>query len=170
LADKCLVQLAYAIGEPNPISVFVDTDGTGKVDDEVIVKKIKKIFPLTPKGIIKYLDLQRPIYQKTAAYGHFGRNLKEFTWEKLNKKEELQELYGDKNKEGLFEKATELFNNFLGNDTEEEVVNNPKPSDVVVHEQKKTENNLMSDINNIKDTLNDMLVHMLAGGTFIKEK
>ena len=92
LADKCLVQLAYAIGEPNPISVFIDTDGTGKVSDEIIVKKVKKIFPLKPRGIIKYLDLQRPIYQKTAAYGHFGRNLKEFTWEKLNKKKELQQL------------------------------------------------------------------------------
>jgi len=92
LADKCLVQLAYAIGEPNPISVFVDTEGTGKVSDEKIVKQVKKIFPLTPRGIIKYLDLQRPIFRKTAAYGHFGRNLKEFTWEKANKKKELQSI------------------------------------------------------------------------------
>lgn len=92
LADKCLVQLAYAIGEPNPISVFVDTEGTGKVSDEMIVKQVKKLFPLTPRGIIKYLDLQRPIYRKTAAYGHFGRNLKEFSWEKINKKKELQSI------------------------------------------------------------------------------
>ena len=92
LADKCLVQLAYAIGEPNPISVFVDTEGTGKVSDELIVKQVKNIFPLTPRGIIKYLDLQRPIYRKTAAYGHFGRNLKEFSWEKVNKKQELQRI------------------------------------------------------------------------------
>ena len=85
LADKCEVQLAYAIGIAEPVSVMVDTLGTGRVSEEALGRSVRKNFDLTPKGIIKQLDLRRPIYKKTAAYGHFGRNEKEFTWEKLDK-------------------------------------------------------------------------------------
>lgn len=83
LAKKCVVQLSYVIGRPDPLSVFVDTFGTGKVPEAVIVNLIRKHFDLTPKGIIKDLRLLEPIYRKTAAYGHFGRD--EFTWEKTPK-------------------------------------------------------------------------------------
>ncbi len=89
LADRCEVQLAYAIGVSEPISVLVDTDGTGKIDDELLCKLVRDIFPLTPSGIIKYLDLRRPIYRKTASGGHFGRNDADFTWEKTNRAAEL---------------------------------------------------------------------------------
>jgi S-adenosylmethionine synthetase len=82
LADECLVQVAYAIGVANPVSVSVNTYGTGKVNDAELAKAVKKVFDLTPAGIIKRLDLKKPIFRKTAAYGHFGRN--EFSWEKLN--------------------------------------------------------------------------------------
>lgn len=88
LADKCELQLSYAIGFPEPISVLVDTFGTGKVDNEKLVVAVRKVFDLTPAGIIKQLDLKRPIYKPTAAYGHFGRN--EFPWEATNKVEELK--------------------------------------------------------------------------------
>jgi len=88
LAKKCLVQLSYAIGHPDPVSIFVDTYGTGKVSDEQIVELIRKNFDLTPKGIIKHLDLRTPKFQKTAAFGHFGRS--EFTWEKTDKAAELK--------------------------------------------------------------------------------
>ena len=88
LADKCTVQLAYAIGVAEPVSVLVDTDGTGKVDEEALSEAVRKIFELTPKGIIETLDLRRPIYRKTAAFGHFGRE--DFSWEKTDKTEELQ--------------------------------------------------------------------------------
>src|SRR5499427_8765888 len=81
LADRCEVQLAYAIGVSDPVSVHVDTDGTGRLDDERICELVTDLFPLSPGGIIKYLDLRRPIYRKTAAGGHFGRSDKEFTWE-----------------------------------------------------------------------------------------
>jgi len=84
LAKECLVQVAYAIGVAEPISVFVDTKGTGKISDKELGKFIKKEVDLTPKGIIEKLKLRRPIYQKTAAYGHFGRNEKDFTWEELD--------------------------------------------------------------------------------------
>jgi S-adenosylmethionine synthetase len=84
LADRCEVQLAYAIGVSEPVSVNVDTFGTGKIDDEQICDVIRKTFPLSPSGIIKYLDLRRPIYRKTAAGGHFGRSEPEFSWEKTN--------------------------------------------------------------------------------------
>ncbi|MDZ7765703.1 MAG: methionine adenosyltransferase [Melioribacteraceae bacterium] len=84
LAKECLVQLSYAIGVAEPVSVYVDTKGTGKIPDAEISKMIKKEVDLTPKGIIKKLKLKNPIYQKTSAYGHFGRNGKEFTWEKLD--------------------------------------------------------------------------------------
>ncbi|MBZ0179080.1 MAG: methionine adenosyltransferase [Melioribacteraceae bacterium] len=82
LARECLVQLAYAIGIAKPVSIYVDTKGTGVISDDKLAKMIEKTVDLTPKGIIKRLDLRKPIYQKTAAYGHFGRN--EFSWEKLD--------------------------------------------------------------------------------------
>ncbi len=84
LAKECLVQVAYAIGVAKPVSVYVNTHGTGVIPDKEISKMIMKEVDLTPKGIIERLELRRPIYQKTAAYGHFGRNEKEFTWERLN--------------------------------------------------------------------------------------
>jgi S-adenosylmethionine synthetase len=83
LADKCLVQLAYAIGVAEPVSVFVDTYGTGKASSEALAAAVKKVFDLTPAGIIETFDLLRPIYQKTASYGHFGRP--DFPWEKTDK-------------------------------------------------------------------------------------
>jgi S-adenosylmethionine synthetase len=89
-ADKCTVQLAYAIGVAEPVSVMVDTHHSGKIPGTALEPAVKKIFPLTPKGITDYLQLRRPIFAKTAAYGHFGRNDKDFTWEKLNKCEELK--------------------------------------------------------------------------------
>ncbi len=82
LADECIVQLAYAIGIPEPVSVSVDTYGTGKVNDAQLASVIQKTFDLTPSGIIERFDLKRPIYRQTAAYGHFGRE--EFPWEKLD--------------------------------------------------------------------------------------
>jgi len=84
LADELEVQLAYAIGVAEPVSVMVDTFDTGKIDDEDLEKIIRKLFPLTPKDIIKYLKLRRPIYQETARHGHFGRKGKNFTWEATN--------------------------------------------------------------------------------------
>jgi S-adenosylmethionine synthetase len=90
LADECKLQLAYAIGVAEPVSILIDTDGTGKVPDEELEKKVRKVFDLTPRGMITDLDLRRPIYQKTAAYGHFGRNEQEFTWENTSRVNELQ--------------------------------------------------------------------------------
>jgi len=90
LADKCEIQLAYAIGYPQPVSVHITTFGTGKVSEEKIEKAVKKVFDMTPAGIIKTLDLKRPIYKKTACYGHFGRP--EFSWEKTDKVEELKKV------------------------------------------------------------------------------
>jgi S-adenosylmethionine synthetase len=90
LADKCLVQLAYAIGVAEPVSLMVDTFGTGKVDEAEIEKAIRSIFSLTPKGIIETFGLRRPIFRQTAAFGHFGRN--EFPWEKTDKAEELKKI------------------------------------------------------------------------------
>ncbi len=84
LATECLVQVAYAIGVADPVSVFVDTKGTGVIPDKEISKIIQQEVDLTPRGIIKRLNLRRPIYQKTSAYGHFGRNDKDFTWEQLD--------------------------------------------------------------------------------------
>ena len=92
LADSCEIQLAYAIGVPEPVSVLVDTIGTAKIDEAKISKIIRDVFPLTPTGIIQTLDLRRPIYRKTAAGGHFGRNEPEFTWERTDKTEELKKL------------------------------------------------------------------------------
>ena len=85
LADRCEIQLAYAIGVSAPVSVHVDTEGTGTIPDAEISELIRKIFPLNPSGIIKHLDLRRPIYRKTASGGHFGRELPEFTWERTDK-------------------------------------------------------------------------------------
>ncbi|MFM2397160.1 MAG: hypothetical protein RLZZ144_410 [Pseudomonadota bacterium] len=85
LADKCLVQISYAIGVAEPTSVMVSTYGTGKVSDEKITALVQKHFDLRPKGIVQMLNLLRPIYQKTAAYGHFGREEPEFTWEATDK-------------------------------------------------------------------------------------
>lgn len=84
LAKECLVQVAYAIGVAEPISVYVNTKGTGKISDLKIANMIKKEVDLTPRGIIERLKLRRPIYQKTSSYGHFGRNEKDFTWEQLD--------------------------------------------------------------------------------------
>ena len=89
LASRCEVQLAYAIGVADPVSVMVDTFGTGS-DDAKLGEIVRKVFPLTPKGLIEYLDLRRPIYQATAAYGHFGRDEEGFTWEKTDKAEVLK--------------------------------------------------------------------------------
>ncbi len=85
LADRCELQLAYAIGVSEPVSVHVDTQGTGQVPDAMIAELVRQHFPLTPSGIIKHLDLRRPIYRKTASGGHFGRSEPEFTWEKTEK-------------------------------------------------------------------------------------
>jgi len=92
LAGRCEVQLAYAIGVAEPVSVLVDTFGTNEVDEEKIEKAIREIFPLKPAGLIEHLDLLRPIYQQTAAYGHFGRTEPEFTWEKTDQVDALKNL------------------------------------------------------------------------------
>ncbi|HTU27641.1 MAG TPA: methionine adenosyltransferase [Pirellulales bacterium] len=94
LAERCEVQLAYAIGVADPVSVYVDTEGTGRIDDARITQLVQETFPLSPGGIIKYLDLRRPIYRKTAAGGHFGRSEPEFTWEHTDKASELAEAAG----------------------------------------------------------------------------
>jgi S-adenosylmethionine synthetase len=94
LADKVEVQLAYAIGVAEPVSVLVDTFGTGKISPAKLTELVRKNFSLTPKGIIESLNLRRPIYQKTAAYGHFGRTEPEFTWEATNKAAALAEQAG----------------------------------------------------------------------------
>jgi len=94
LAERCETQVAYAIGKAEPLSVFVDTYGTGKVSDDAIVKAISDVFDLRPKAIIDHLNLLRPIYRKTAAYGHFGREDPDFTWEKTDKVEELKKAVG----------------------------------------------------------------------------
>ena len=90
LAEKCEIQLSYAIGVAQPTSVMVDTFGTGKLSDEKLVEIIRENFDLRPAGIIKMLDLRRPIYKQTAAYGHFGRNDLNLPWEALDKADELK--------------------------------------------------------------------------------
>ena len=90
LADKVEVQVAYAIGVAEPVSVAADTFGTAKVDEGKLAEAVRAIFPLTPAGIIEYLNLRRPIFKKTAAYGHFGRKEPEFTWERTDKAEALR--------------------------------------------------------------------------------
>ncbi|MFO7872610.1 MAG: methionine adenosyltransferase [Candidatus Undinarchaeales archaeon] len=94
IADRCEVQIAYAIGVSEPVSILVNTYGTGKIPNEKIVGIIKDNFDLKPAEIIKYLDLRRPIYKKTAAYGHFGRDEPEFTWERTDKAEDLKKAAG----------------------------------------------------------------------------
>jgi S-adenosylmethionine synthetase len=94
LADKCLVQLAYAIGVAEPVSVYIDTSGTGKVEDDKLSELVRGHFKLTPKGIIETLNLRRPIYKKTAAFGHFGRTEPEFTWERTDKADALRKDAG----------------------------------------------------------------------------
>jgi S-adenosylmethionine synthetase len=94
LADRAEVQLAYAIGVAEPVSVRVDTFGTGKIGEAKLTELIRKNFSLTPKKIIESLNLRRPIYQKTAAYGHFGRTEPEFTWEATDKAAALAEQAG----------------------------------------------------------------------------
>ena len=89
LAEKCTVQLAYAIGVAEPVSVLIDTHGTGKVDEDRLSEAVRKNFALTPKGIIEMLDLRRPIFKQTARFGHFGRVHDEFTWEKTDKADVL---------------------------------------------------------------------------------
>ena len=90
LADKVEVQLSYAIGVAEPTSVSVDTFGTGKLHDEELTKVVRKVFDLRPAGIIKMLDLRRPIYKQTAAYGHFGRTDVDLPWERLDKVDDLK--------------------------------------------------------------------------------
>ncbi len=90
IAEKCTVQLAYAIGVAEPVSVMVDTHHSGKVAGNLLEPIVRKVFPLTPNGIIKYLDLRNPVFAKTAAYGHFGRQ--DFTWEQTNKVQEIKIL------------------------------------------------------------------------------
>ena len=90
LADKCEIQLSYAIGVAQPTSIMVDTFGTGKLSEDKLVDIIREHFDLRPAGIIKMLDLRRPIYKQTAAYGHFGRNDLDLPWEKLDKVDMLK--------------------------------------------------------------------------------
>ena len=90
IADKCEIQLSYAIGVAQPTSIMVDTFGTGKIADDKLVEIVRENFDLRPAGIIKMLDLRRPIYKQTAAYGHFGRNDLDPPWEKLDKVDALK--------------------------------------------------------------------------------
>ena len=90
LADACEVQLAYAIGVSQPVSLRIDTRGTGKISDSEIAERVTKVFDLSPGGIIKTLDLRKPIYKQTAAYGHFGRNDLDLPWERTDKTEQLK--------------------------------------------------------------------------------
>ena len=94
LADRCEVQLAYAIGVAEPVSLYVNTFGTNKIPENQIEELVRKNFDMKPSGIISQLDLKRPIYKKTASYGHFGRNEPEFTWEKTDKAKILKQLSG----------------------------------------------------------------------------
>jgi S-adenosylmethionine synthetase len=93
-AEKLQVQLAYAIGVADPVSVMIDTYGTGKIDDGKMTELVRAHFKLTPKGIIEDLDLRRPIYKKTAAFGHFGRTEDSFTWERTDRAEALRKAAG----------------------------------------------------------------------------
>jgi len=90
LANRCTMQLAYAIGVEQPVSLAIDTEGTGKLNDARLEELVRNSFDLTPRGIIESLDLLRPIYRKTAAYGHFGRNEPEFSWEKIDRANEMK--------------------------------------------------------------------------------
>jgi S-adenosylmethionine synthetase len=94
LADRCLLQVAYAIGVADPVSIMVETFGTGKVDKSKLEQLVRQHFDFTPAGIIRYLDLRRPIYRKTAAFGHFGRQEPEFTWERTDRVNDLRASAG----------------------------------------------------------------------------
>ena len=94
LADRLEVQVAYAIGKAKPVGLYVESFGTGRVSDEAITRAILEVFDLRPKAIIDQLDLLRPIYAKTAAYGHFGRELPEFTWERTDRADDLRAAAG----------------------------------------------------------------------------
>ena len=94
LAEKCEVQIAYTIGKAEPVSLMIDTSRTSKIPPDQIAKIIREKFDLRPKAIIKYLDLLKPIYKKTACYGHFGRNEPEFKWESTHRAEELRKAGG----------------------------------------------------------------------------
>jgi S-adenosylmethionine synthetase len=94
LAERCMVQVAYAIGVVDPVSVMVETYGTGKLPKDQLEQLIQRQFDLTPAGIIKYLDLRRPIYRKTAVFGHFGRSEPEFTWERTDRVKDLRQDAG----------------------------------------------------------------------------
>jgi S-adenosylmethionine synthetase len=96
IAERALIQLAYAIGVADPVSVHVETYGTGRIPEEKMVALVREHFALTPKGIIESLDLRRPIYKQTAAFGHFGRPLSDFTWEKTDKAEALRSFFKTK--------------------------------------------------------------------------
>lgn len=93
LAEKCEIQLAYAIGVAQPVSIMIDTFGTGKFDDEKLADAVRAVFDLRPAGIIKALDLRRPIYKQTAAYGHFGRTDLDLPWERMDRVEDLQKYF-----------------------------------------------------------------------------
>ena len=94
LAKRCEIQLAYAIGVADPVSVQIDTAGTGQVSDLKLERAVREVFPLTPKGIIKHLDLRRPIFFETARHGHFGRDLPTFTWERTDRSGEIRKQTG----------------------------------------------------------------------------
>ena len=94
LAARCEIQLAYAIGMARPVSVMIDTFGTNEVDEAAIERAVGEVFDLRPGAIIDELDLRRPIYRKTAAYGHFGRELPEFTWERTDRADALRKACG----------------------------------------------------------------------------
>ena len=94
VAERCEVQLAYAIGVAEPVSIMIDTFRTGTIENERLVKAVREVFELTPQGIIKTLNLRRPIFKKTAAYGHFGRNDSDFTWEKTDRVNDLRNALG----------------------------------------------------------------------------
>ena len=94
LADRCEVQVAYAIGVAEPVSLMVNTFGTNKIDEKRIEELVRENFDMRPAGIVAELDLKRPIYKKTAAYGHFGRNEPEFKWEDTDKAQKLKEQSG----------------------------------------------------------------------------
>jgi S-adenosylmethionine synthetase len=94
LADRCEIQVSYAIGVAEPTSISVETFGTAKIDEDRIAQLVREFFDLRPHGLIRMLDLVKPIYRKTAAYGHFGRELPEFSWERTDKAEALREAAG----------------------------------------------------------------------------
>ncbi len=94
LAKRCEVQIAYAIGVAEPVSIMVNFKGTGKIPESKAIEIIRELFDLRPAAIIEYLDLLRPIYKKTAAYGHFGRKDPDFTWEKTHRVDEIRKLAG----------------------------------------------------------------------------